>query len=87
MKKLIGYGSKYIKQMTVIDVGLLKICLCAMGIIIGLCTPQKHREKVAVIASFMFAMTYVPVMGSFIHFVTKTRKSELADVIASYNHI
>lgn len=41
MKQLIDCADQYIRQCRIKDFALLKICLCALGIIIGLSIPEK----------------------------------------------
>jgi hypothetical protein len=44
MKQLIDCADQYIRQCRIRDFALLKICLCAVGIIIGLSIPEKKEE-------------------------------------------
>ena len=52
MEKLFHVAEEYIKGMKWQDMALLKICLCAAGIIIGITAP--------------FVITYIPLMAKFV---------------------
>ena len=43
MKKLIAAGNLYLKKMDLFDIALLKLCLGALGVLIGLGAAKKHR--------------------------------------------
>ncbi|MEG2349531.1 MAG: hypothetical protein RSB57_03340 [Hungatella sp.] len=59
MKKLLGIAQEYLDQMSLCDVGLLKFCLCAAGMLIGIAIPKKGKTGVAIVASGVFVITYV----------------------------
>ena len=43
MKKLFGYADAYIKESTWKDLALIKFCLAAIGLLIGLEIPQEKK--------------------------------------------
>ena len=59
----------YLKDCGWKDLTLLKFCVCAVGVLIGLAMPWKKKWAVAWIASLVFVMTYVPLMGKFLPYV------------------
>lgn len=63
VRKLLDLGNNYAKSSTWVDYALVKFCLCAMGIIIGVNIPAKHRDKAAGFAAGVFICTYVPLMS------------------------
>lgn len=65
MKKLIAAGNLYLKKMDLFDIALLKLCLGALGVLIGLGVARKHRKSAGVLAGLVFCLTYVPLMGRF----------------------
>lgn len=65
MKKLIAAGNLYLKKMDLFDIALLKLCLGALGVLIGLGAARKHRKSAGVLAGLVFCLTYVPLMGRF----------------------
>ena len=62
MKRLFELGNRYAGQSTWKDFALVKFCLCAIGVMIGINIPKKHRRAAACAAAGVFAVTYVPLM-------------------------
>lgn len=54
MKQLFDYADKYIKQSTWKDFALLKFCLFAMGILVGIQIPEKNKKHTGIIAAVIF---------------------------------
>ena len=44
MKKLFGYADKYVKQSDWKDLAMIKFCLAAMGVLIGISLPVKNFD-------------------------------------------
>ncbi|MDO4978154.1 MAG: permease of phosphate ABC transporter [Eubacteriales bacterium] len=63
MKKFFELGNRYAKKSTWVDFALVKFCLCAMGVIIGLQIPKKHKKEATEIAGSVFIVTYLPLMA------------------------
>jgi len=66
MEKLFHVAEEYIKGMKWQDMALLKICLCAAGIIIGITAPKRWRKGLLVLAAAAFVITYIPLMAKFV---------------------
>ena len=66
MEKLFHVAEEYIKGMKWQDMALLKICLCAAGIVIGLTAPKRWRKGLLVLAAAAFVITYIPLMAKFV---------------------
>ncbi|WP_443664159.1 permease of phosphate ABC transporter [Dysosmobacter sp.] len=69
MKKLFEAANQYLKGCTWKDMALLKICVCAMGVLIGLAVPRRKKRAAAWVASLVFAASYVPLMGKFLPYL------------------
>lgn len=69
MKKLFVAANQYLKGCTWKDMALLKICVCAMGVLIGLAVPGRKKRAAAWVASLVFAASYVPLMGKFLPYL------------------
>ena len=64
MKKLLSYSQDYISDMKLWEVGLLKIGMCAIGIVLGLSIP-KHKKKPAIVGAGLIALgALIPVIIS-----------------------
>lgn len=59
-------ASVYAKRTTVMDLGLLKICLMALGVMIGVTVPRKKKLSTGVMATGVFAATLLPLMNKFL---------------------
>ncbi len=66
MKKLFDYATAYAKQSSWKDFALIKFCLCAIGIIIGVLLPKTVMKTALIIAGAVFVITYIPLMVKFI---------------------
>ncbi len=71
MNKLIHAANEYKAQITLVDIGLLKLCLLSLGVLLGIAVPKGHKKKAAAGASVAFAFTYAPLMTKFLSIVLK----------------
>ncbi len=62
MKKFLEIGNRYAEQSDWKDFALTKICLCAMGILIGLKISENKKKPIAIISSIAFLATYALLM-------------------------
>lgn len=74
--KLFTYADRYLKQSSWKDLALVKFCLCAVGVLIGLAVPRSRRRQIAFGALVVFATTYIPLMYKFLHVVVQARREE-----------
>ena len=65
MKKLFELGNQYVKESSWKELALVKLCLCAMGIVIGGQVAPKYRRIVTGAAAGVFILTYIPQMIKF----------------------
>lgn len=70
MKKLFDYADQYIQESSWKDMAMLKFCLFSMGILAGIHITGKNRKKAGVMASAVFAVTYIPLMAKYIAIAT-----------------
>ena len=45
MNKVIHAANEYKSQITLVDIGLLKLCLMSLGVLMGIAVPKGHRKK------------------------------------------
>lgn len=55
----------YTQRVGLVDLGLLKICLCALGILIGIAVPRKKKIQTSILACGAFAATCLPLLNKF----------------------
>ncbi|MGN0465040.1 MAG: permease of phosphate ABC transporter [Lachnospiraceae bacterium] len=65
MKKLFRIANRYAKESDWKDFALLKFCLCAIGILIGVNIAPKYKKTVTGVATGVFFVTYIPLMSKF----------------------
>lgn len=66
MKKLFSAADAYIAKMNWKDLALVKLCLCAAGVMLGLAAPKRVRKWAALGAAVVFVATYLPIMLKFL---------------------
>ena len=66
MREYLDAVNRYLKDSTWQDLLAVKVCLCAVGVLVGLMMPFRKKWIVAWIASLVFVASYVPVMGKFL---------------------
>ena len=69
MKRLFDAADRYLKDCTWRDMALLKFCLAAMGVLLGLAVPARKKRPAVWAAALVFAATYVPLMAKFLPFL------------------
>lgn len=63
MKKLFQLGNRYAKESDWRDFALIKLCLCAIGVIIGVNIKPKYKKPVILASVTIFISTYIPLMA------------------------
>ncbi len=74
MKEILRYSNKYLEKMNICDVALLKVCLCSLGVLVGVCVPKKYKKKVATTAGITYLVTYAPLMTKFLKVIIEESK-------------
>lgn len=62
MQRLFTCANRVIRECDWRDMALIKFCLCSLGVLIGLCVPEKKRKFPLILAAIVFAATYIPLM-------------------------
>lgn len=65
MKNLFLIANEYVNQSDWKDLAMLKFCLFAMGLAIGLFVPSKAKKVVLMTSVCVFVVTYLPLMAKF----------------------
>ncbi len=76
MKKLLDYADMFAKQSSWKDFALVKFCLCAIGVIIGVLLPKTVMLPVLIIAATVFILTYIPLMIKFFKVVRRGKDNK-----------
>ena len=66
MKKLFQAANEYIRRCDWKDLAMIKLCLAAMVVLIGLALPRRGKKRAAWIAGSVFTATYLPLMAKFL---------------------
>lgn len=75
VKRLLAYVNGYLRQWDWKDAGLLKCCVCAAGVMIGLGIPVKRKKPAFAAAGGVFALTYIPLMVGFVRSAIRQQKA------------
>lgn len=62
MQKLLDCMTKFLKEADWRHMILIKLCVCAAGIMLGMAVPKKLRKYVAFGAIAVFVVTYIPLV-------------------------
>ena len=68
----------YKDRMSVLDMGLLKICCLALGVVLGLTVSRKKKLQTGVLASGVFAATCLPLINKFLDVIEEMPEAEKA---------
>jgi len=79
MNKLFELGNRYAAKSDWKDFAFVKICLCAMGVLIGVSLPKKNMRFVQAISGTVFGATYFVLMRKVIKLILEM-KSETSDL-------
>ncbi|CUX16736.1 MULTISPECIES: hypothetical protein [Clostridia] len=66
MKEICECADAFVQKCSIKDFALLKICLCAVGIMVGLSIPEKKRKWPLMAAGFVFIFSYILIMAKFV---------------------
>lgn len=69
MERLLEAADRYLDHCTWKDIAVLKCCVCALGVLIGLAVPARKKRASAWVASLVFVAAYVPLMGKFLPYL------------------
>ena len=65
MKWLFDGADRYCAQSSWKDLALVKFCLCAIGVMIGVLLPADVKMTAFWVALIVFGVTYIPLMAKF----------------------
>lgn len=71
MKCIFTLADQYVEESDWRTIALLKICLCSVGIMIGLAVPRNKRKIPLIIAAVVFLVTYIPLMWKLVDIVMR----------------
>lgn len=64
-EKLTLLGNRFLERSDWRDLALVKLCLCSIGVLIGLAVRPEKRRLPRLLAAAVFVGTYVPLMRKF----------------------
>lgn len=76
MNRLFDSANRYLQACSWRDIALLKFCLCAMGVLVGVALPAKAKKPAAWVGVAVFVVTYVPLMHKFLPFFLRAPSEE-----------
>lgn len=75
MKKLFSCADDYLHRSDWRDLALLKLCMAAFGVLIGLNVSEKKRGCASFWAKAVFLFTFIPLMKKFFDVVAEDSSS------------
>ena len=78
MNRLTEAADRYLRDCTWKDISILKFCLIALGVLLGIAVPARRKKASAWAAALVFAATYVPLMGKFLPYLLGERGTDEA---------
>lgn len=76
MKKLFQCADAYLEKSDWKDLALVKFCLCAIGVMIGLSVPKEKKKYPFLAAGIVFVATCIPAMAKFGKIAVQTLQSK-----------
>lgn len=76
MKTVLSIADRYVKTSDWKTIAILKFCLLALGLIIGMQISEEHKKPVTRCALAVFLATYIPLMGKFIKLCIEWREEQ-----------
>lgn len=73
MKGMCECADVFVQKCSIKDFALLKICLGAVGIMVGLLIPEKKRKWPLMAAGFVFIFSYILIMAKFVKICMEER--------------
>ena len=74
MKCLFRWVDEYLREANWKDMALLKLCLFAVGVMVGISIPKEKKKLQLFVAAGLFLLTYIPLMTKFIKVVQKNER-------------
>ena len=74
MKTIIKYADEFLKMADWKDIALLKLCLAAVGLGIGLSVKEEKKRPWIVVSVVLFLAAYVPLMMKFVPIFLKPKR-------------
>ena len=66
MKRLTDAADRFLRASSWKDIAVLKFCLMALGILMGLAVPARKKKPAAWAAALVFLATDLPLMAKFL---------------------
>ena len=75
MKRLTDAADRFLRASSWKDIAVLKFCLMALGVLMGLAVPARKKKPAAWVAALVFLATYGPLIGMFLPCLLEDRRS------------
>lgn len=66
MRNLRNQADHFLRTLGWRDAALLKLCLCAVGVLLGLAIPARRRKAAALLAALAFLISWIPLLARFL---------------------
>lgn len=76
MKELFKYADRYVEESDGKDLALLKVCMAALGMMIGTHVPENKKKITFAVAFGVFMATCVPLMYKFVKMILRSFQAD-----------
>lgn len=76
MKCMIHWGNQYLEESDWKTIALLKLCVCAAGVMIGLKVPKQKKPVSGCVAFSVFMACCVPLVWKLVEIVKRSKCGE-----------
>ncbi len=77
--ELFSAADRYLQKSDWRDLTLIKFCMAAIGLLLGLSIPKEKRKLPAILAVLVFIATYIPLMVKFFSVLLESAEEPAAD--------
>lgn len=72
MKTMLDAGKRFCKEIDLTEMALLKICVAAFGVLVGLGSAKRHKTGMSFLAGFALIGTAIPLIAKFLSILTSS---------------
>lgn len=72
MKTMLDAGKRFCKDIDLTEMALLKICVAAFGVLVGLGSAKRHKTGMSFLAGFALIATAIPLIAKFLSILTSS---------------
>lgn len=76
VKRFFVCADEFVRQSSWRDLALVKLCLCAAGLMIGMALPKRAKKTASMVAAGVFCCTYLPLILKFLRIFHEDKEKQ-----------